>query len=255
RNGDERVTAFVEVQSAGSRASPHDLARVGYVHVEVLYVARAATYLRIARGHHVQALQQSHPAVHLEAKVRHRLRRRPAKQVDDGPVHVVRELRERPGVPVGVDALGVERGEFALELADHGEVQVRRLTRRSMAQDRASLAGVVVAVVAEIHHPPTDLGLQPSRRSDLRHQEATREEAAGLLAERDDRLSAHTGRPSWARTRGGKTACRTTLNATHALQPMMLYQRYPMLSERYITITRPSAARAAKKTALPPTRR
>src|SRR5262249_3255734 len=128
-------------------------------------------------------------------------------------------------------------------------------TASAVARYRRGRAAAVAAVAAELPPPPPAPVLQASRRSDLRHQEATREEAAGLLAERDDRLPAHTGRPSWARRRGGKTACRTTLNATHAQQPMMLDQRYPMWSERYITITRLSAARAAKKTALPPTRR
>src|SRR5207302_4613895 len=128
-------------------------------------------------------------------EVGHRLRRRLAEQIDDGMGHVVRELPQRPGVPVGGDALGVERGELALEFADDGEVQVRRLARRAMAQDRACLAWIVVAVVAEVHDAPADLRLQASRGADLGHEEPPREEAAGLLAERDDRLAHLRGGP------------------------------------------------------------
>src|SRR2546427_1387871 len=126
-------------------------------------------------------------------------------------VHVVRELPQRPGVPAGGDALGVERGELALEFADDREVQVRGLARRAMAQDRACLARIMVAVVAEIHDAPADLRLQASRGPDLGHEEPTRKEPAGLLAEPDDRLRAHPARPSAAPARGGRTACSATL--------------------------------------------
>src|SRR5439155_12280096 len=177
-----------------------------------------------ARGHDVHAVEQAHPAVHLETEVAHRLRRRLAEEVDDGMVHVVRELPQRPGVPVGGDALGVERGELALEFADDGEVQVRGLAGRAVAQDRTCLARVVVAVMAEIYDAPADLRLQASRGADLGHEEPSREEPAGLLAERDDGLSTHPAGPS-ACARGGRTACRATLKAMHAAQPMRLYQR------------------------------
>src|SRR5882672_2513981 len=140
-------------------------------------------------------------------------------------VHVVRELPQRPGVPAGGDALGVERGELALEFADDGEVQVRGLARRAVAQDRACLARVVVAVVAEIHDAPADLRLQASRGADLGHEKPPREEPAGLLAERDDGQGTHPARPSAARARGGRMAWSATLKAMHVAQPMRLYQR------------------------------
>src|SRR2546422_9775662 len=60
-----------------------------------------------------------------------------------------------------------------------------------MAQGRACLARIVVAIMAEVHDAPADLRLQASRGPDLGHEEPPREEAAGLLAERDDRRSAH----------------------------------------------------------------
>src|SRR5687768_15259832 len=101
-------------------------------------------------------------------------------------VHVVRQLPQRPGVPVGGDALGVERRELALELADHREVQVRGLVRRPMAHDRSRFARIMIAVMAEIDHAPADLHLQASCGAQLGHEEPPREEPAGLLAERDD---------------------------------------------------------------------
>src|SRR5947208_16959011 len=64
-----------------------------------------------------------------------------------------------------------------------------------MAQGRACLARIVVAVVAEVYDPPADLRLQASRGPDLGHEEPPREEAAGLLAERDDRLAHLRGGP------------------------------------------------------------
>src|SRR5207249_9873950 len=57
-----------------------------------------------------------------------------------------------------------------------------------MTQDRACLARVVVAVVAEVDDSPADLCLQSSRRPDLRHQKSSRKEPARLLAEGDHRL-------------------------------------------------------------------
>src|SRR5438132_14279340 len=70
-----------------------------------------------------------------------------------------------------------------------------------MAQDRACLARVVVAVVAEIDDAPANLRLQASRGADLGHEEPPREEPAGLLAERDDWLAHFTwGAPTWPPT-------------------------------------------------------
>src|SRR6185312_7955020 len=148
------------------------------------------------------------------------------------------------GVPVGGDTLGVEGRELALEFADDGEVQVGELTRRAMAQDRACLARIVVAVVAEIHDTAADLRLQASRGPDLGHEEPPREEAAGLLAERDDRRYArcsdmaphtpqrsgrpgkpvasldiprgHPARPSSSAPGGGRNTCSATLKAMQA---------------------------------------
>src|SRR5258706_1072632 len=225
RQRDERIAALVQVEHAVAGAGSHELALGPDVHEEVGHVARAATYLRIARAHDVHAVEQAHSAVHVETEVGHRLRRGLAEQVDDGSVHVVRELGQRPGVPVGGDPLGVEGGELALELADHREVQVRGLARRAMAQERARLAWIVVAVVAEVYDAPAELGLQASSGPDLGHEEPAREEAAGLLAERDHRLRAHPARPSSARARGGRTAWGATLNAMQAADPMRLYQR------------------------------
>src|SRR5215475_13141831 len=118
-------------------------------------------------------------------------------------VYVIRELPQGTGRPVGGDALDVERGELALELADHGKVQVRGLSRGAVAQNRARLARIVVAVVAEVHDAPADLRLQASRGPDLGHEEPPREEAAGLLAQRDDRLRAQVSTwraPTWPPT-------------------------------------------------------
>src|SRR5262249_50960491 len=145
--------------------------------------------------------------------------------------------------------LGVERREFALKLADDGEVQMGELTRGAMAQDRACLARIVVAVVAEKHDAPADLRLKTSRGPDLGHEEPPRGEAAGLLATRDDRriasvggpeMAPHTpqrsGRPggpgvpldipgghaarrSSAPGRGGRIICRATLKTMQAAQP------------------------------------
>src|SRR2546427_9304683 len=253
RQRDERIAALVQVQPAVARACSHDLALVRHVYEEVVHVARAAPHLRIARGHDLHAVEQAHPAVHLETEVGHRLRRHLAEQIDDGMGHVVRELPERPGVPVGGDALGVEWGELALEFADDGEVQVRGLGRGAMAQDGACLAWIVVAVVAEVHDTAADFRLQASRGADLGHEKPPREEAAGLLAERDDWLRTHPARS--ARARGGRSACRATLKPVHAAHPRRLYQRYPMLSVKYITFTSACAVTAAMNTALPPTRR
>src|ERR1041384_3437235 len=138
---------------------------------------------------------------------------------------VVRKLVQRFGVAAGGDALDVERGKLSLHLADDGEVQRGGLIRRAMAQDRASLTRIVIAVVEEIYDAPADLSLQAPCGPHLGHEKAPREEAAGLLTERDNRFRAHTARPSSARRRGGRTAGRSTLRPIHAAQPMRLYQR------------------------------
>src|SRR5262249_56167450 len=104
----------------------------------------------------------------LEAEGGDRLRRGLAEQVDGGMVQVVRELPQGPRVPPRVDALGVERGELALELARHREVQMRELAGGAMAEERARLARIVIAVMAEIDDTAPDLLLQPPPRPHLR---------------------------------------------------------------------------------------
>src|SRR2546425_11579217 len=102
------------------------------------------------------------------------------------------------------------------------EVQVGVRPPRARGRDRACPARIKVAVVAKIHDAPADLRLQASRGPDLGHEEPTRKEPAGLLAEPDDDPPcAHPLTPA----RGGRTACNATLKAMHAAQPMRLYQR------------------------------
>ena len=90
-------------------------------------------------------------------------------------------------MPVGADALEVQRRELPLHLVVEGEVELERLARLAVAQGGAGLAEVVVAVVAEEDDLAADLGLEPPRRGDLGVEVAPGEEAAGLLAEADDR--------------------------------------------------------------------
>src|SRR5262249_51725559 len=153
------------------------------------------------------------------------VRRGFAEQVDGGVVEVVRELPQGPRVPLRGDALGVERGELALELARHREVQARELAAGAVAQEGARLARVVVAVMTEIDDAAPTPRRQPPRRRDLGHENPPRKEAAGLLAERDDGLSAHVLPLPATGARDGRIACRARLSPMQAAQPMRLYQR------------------------------
>ena len=101
------------------------------------------------------------------------------------------------------DALEVQRRELALELVGEGEVELDRLARLAVAQDRAGLAEVVVAVVAEEDDLAADLRLQPPRRLDLGDEEPPREEAARLLAEADDGVAVMASGSASARRGAG----------------------------------------------------
>src|SRR5262249_26244457 len=152
------------------------------------------------------AVQPPHAAIHLETEVRHSLAGRLAEQVDQLAVNVVRQLRERAGMPVRSDPLDVERRELPLNLATDRKVERRGLLGSASAEDRPRLARVMVAVVAEEHDAPAQFRLEAPRRLDLRDQEAPREEATGLLAKGDDRLRAHALPATSATAREPRTA-------------------------------------------------
>src|SRR5262245_27224960 len=253
RDRDEGLAALVEQQRSILGARADDLALVRDVHEEVAHLARAPSHRGVARPDDFDAVEPPHPAIHLETEVRHRLHRRLPEQVDQLAVHVVGQLQKGARMPVRGNSLGVERRELPLNLAADREVERRRPTASAEPEDRARLARVMVAVVAEEHDAPAQFRLEAPRRLDLRDQEAPREEATGLLAERDDRPRAHALPATSATARGPRAAWSSTLNAMHAAHPMRLYQRYPMLRERNITMTRVCAATAAKNTAWPPT--
>src|SRR5262249_19762443 len=126
---------------------------------------------------------------------------------------------------VGGDALHVQRREFPLQLRRHREVEVRPLAGRAMADDRPGLARIVIAVVAEEHDAPAELGLEPAGSWGLGGQGAPREQAAGLLPERDDRLGGHRAVDSSSGARGPSIGWSSALNTMQAAQPIRLYQR------------------------------
>src|SRR5262249_5214779 len=190
-----------------------------------------------------------------QAERRHRRRPDRPEGVDQIPLDVVRQLEQGPARPLRGDALGVEGRELPLDLVGDGEVEVGRLPGGAMAQDRAGLAGVVVAVVVEEHDAAADLRLQPPRRPDLGHEEAPREEPARLLAEGDHRLVAHAARLASLGVRGPTAAWSARLPAMQMAHPITLYQRYPRFDDRYMAMTTTCAITAAAKTAWPPTRR
>src|SRR5262249_46189306 len=238
RDGDEGLAALVQQQRPILDAGADDLALVRNVNEEVAHLARAPSDHGVARPDDLDAVQPSHPAVHLEAEVRYRLGRRLPKQVDQVAIHVVGKLRERARVPLGGDPLQVKRRELSLNLAADREIERRRLLGSTSTEDRPRLARVMVAVVAEEHDAPAQFRLEAPCRLDLRDQEAPRKEATGLLAKSDDRLRAHALPATSATASGLRTAWSSTLNAMQAAHPMRLYQRYPMSSEKYITMTR-----------------
>ena len=94
-------------------------------------------------------------------------------------------------MPVGGNALEVERRELALDFVLEGEVKLRRLIGLAVAQDGLGFARIVIAVVAEEHDLAADLRLQPPRGLDFGDEKPPREKSAGLLAKTDDRGCAH----------------------------------------------------------------
>jgi len=193
--------------------------------VELADVTRATPQRRIARERNVDPIEPPKAAIHGQAKGRHRLGRRLPEQVDQPSIDIVGQLEQGPRLPVGRDALRVERGEFSLKLARDREVERGGRAGRAMTQDRSRLARVVVAVVTEVHDAPAHLLAQAPGGQHLGDQEAPREEPAGLLAKSNDRLDAHAARPGSAGAGGLKTVCSSILKAMHAAQPIRLYQR------------------------------
>ena len=125
-------------------------------------------------------------SVHLQAEIGDVVGLDGAERLGPLGADVGADLVGGAGLPVGADALEVQRRELPLHLVVEGEVELERLARLAVAQGRAGLAEVVVAVVAEEDDLAADLRLQPPRRGDLGVEKAPREEAARLLAEADD---------------------------------------------------------------------
>ena len=94
-----------------------------------------------------------------------------------------------------------------------------------MPQRRLRLAGIVVAVVAEIDDLAAELGPQPSRGLDLGEEEPAGEEPARLLAEADQRSHGKAWLGVAASPRAPIAAWRTRLSSTQAAHPIKLYQR------------------------------
>ncbi len=129
-------------------------------------------------------------------------------------------------VPVGTYALQVERRELALNLVIEREIELDRLACLAVVQRGARLSEVVVAVVAEVNNLAAELCLQPTGRGDLGVEEATGEKAARLLSEANDRVGNHGLAGTSARAASGPSAAWIArLKATHAAQPITLYQR------------------------------
>ena len=139
---------------------------------------------------------------------------------------VIGQLERGPAMPVGGNALEIERREFALQLVLEGEIELRRLAGLAMAQDGLGFARIVVAVVVEEDDLAADLRLQPPGGLDFGDQEPLREEPARLLAETDDGGGGHgVGNACAGVAVGPSAAWMTRLNSTQAAQPMKLYQR------------------------------
>ena len=93
--------------------------------------------------------------------------------------------------PAGGDALGVERGELALEFVDEGEVEREGRVGLAVAEGGLRLAAIVVAVVVEEDDLAADFGLEFPRGDKFGVEKTAREKSAGLLAEADDGGGAH----------------------------------------------------------------
>ena len=149
-----------------------------------------------------------------------------AERLDPAGVDVGAELKGGARVPVGTDALEVQRRELALHLVVEGEIELDRLARLAVVQGGAGLAEVVVAVVAEVDDLAAELCLESPGRGDLGVEVAPGEEAARLLSEADDGVGGHGLVGTSARAAPGPSAAWIArLKATHAAQPIRLYQR------------------------------
>ncbi len=220
------VAPLVQLEPALDEPRPHDLALVRHIDVVILHLARRQTEGRVARAGDAHAVEQPHSPVHLQAEIGDAAGLDAAERLDPAGVDVGAELVRGAGLPVGADALEVQRRELALDLVLEREVELDRLARLAVAQGGAGLAEVVVAVVAEEDDLAADLRLEPPRRGDLGVEVAPGEEAARLLAEADDGGGSHGFVVASARDSPGPSAAWSTrLKPTHAAQPIRLYQR------------------------------
>src|SRR6476469_8609480 len=135
---------------------------------------------------------------------------------------VVGQLPRRFRLPVGIQALRIERRKLFLDLVREMEIQGLLCASVEFAQDRGGLTRIVIAVVKEENDLATDLALKPASGGDFRVEKPFRKKAARLLTEADDRGAHRAGARSGSRN---NVVCKIQAKSNTAAQPIRLYQR------------------------------
>src|SRR5205814_6758080 len=135
---------------------------------------------------------------------------------------VARQLPRGFRLPVGDQALRVQRGELFLNLV--GELEIERVFAAGVtfAQHRGRLSGIVVAVVKKENDLAADFALKPASGDNFCEKKSFRKKAARLLTEADDRrahCAAARSRPQ------NRVFSKIQAKRRTAAQPIRLYQR------------------------------
>jgi hypothetical protein len=162
-----------------------------HVHIKFRDIAGGAPQIRAARTCHLDAIEQTHAAIHLQAKVGDASGGDGFENIYQRMADVVGQLQRRCVLPVGGNSLEAERRKLALVFIGKREVELRRLVRPAMAQNGSRLTRIVVAVVKKENNLAADFLLQPPGGLDFGDEKPFWKKPARLLAKADDRRVAH----------------------------------------------------------------
>ncbi|MGA2441052.1 MAG: hypothetical protein ABSH08_08840 [Tepidisphaeraceae bacterium] len=181
----------MKLEFAANMAGTHDFPLVGHIDKEIADFARGRSEIRIAGSLHAHPLEQSHPAIHFQAKTRNVAFLTRRESFNQSPIDKRGQLYRRFGLPIHHDPLEEQRREFSLELVFEGKVGVERLAVFSMPQTGLRFARIVIAVVVEEDDLASDLVPQPPGGLHFRKQKSLGKNPAGLLAKADDGRGGH----------------------------------------------------------------
>src|ERR1700693_2084621 len=156
RQRHERISAFVQFQSAIHKTGTDNFTFVRNVHKKFRNVASRLTKIRGTRTHDTNRIEQAHTTIDLQTKVRDVRRGRDSEKFEQTMTDVVGQLTCGFILPAVEDFFEIERRKFALSTIFKDKVKLHRLIGFAMAEESSRFARIVIAVVEKENNLTTD---------------------------------------------------------------------------------------------------